>query len=564
MKSATLRRSGTDKLRFEITAVTHGKANSSTALGYLGYGASSGTATPGGTSGHPQQKWYIKGNHVAEVNRWCVTLERAIEFAQRGSKIQRDVSGQGSPAISAPPSQHGHGKDSESEKESRSLKSLAMGIVQAHGHRFHHGGGEGSKASSLYGYGDGTGEDTATQGAATTSSLYEGGRQKNGGAGVVGDLSAPDANSELNGDGVDEGDLDNDDSSDDRSVRVPPHEGTFAMQGNTLVAQIELAAQLAARFRAAIQQHAPAMSSASSSTSSSSASINMNATSTGTATPSSTHLQTIHAALLDSITSTQRLVDEYVTMARERDDWWREKLKKERERGEVWEESLRVVVREGEELERELRVRLRGANTGAGAGVGSDATEEGKIKDREMGYGSLKATPTPSRMTGSVRRTPSLALSAPLSEFGFIHGSKKEPSGTGLPSVVESSGGTAGLASRTKQVPVPGAINTEISTIKSSSRLLSPTLGGVEIDDSVVDTDEEDEFFDAIDANALPNVIIPDALVSGATPAQPIDVEHLHDVPCGYDAMQYEGYANLRTRLPIEKDTRPPTSLGVC
>ena len=559
MKSATLRRSTTDKLRFEIIAATHGKPSSTPTLGYaLGYGGGSAR----GDSSQSQQKWYIKGNHIAEVNRWCVAIGRAIEWAQKGKQQhQTNLSqgGRGSPAMQTTPtaSGHGHGgKDSESEREGRSLKSLAMGIVQGHGHHFQSGGGGGSRASSLYAYGEanasGSWEEDKTDSVRDVASS----RRRTGGTGPVGDLSA-DVGSDIGGSGdhgyggdeeYDNADADRDDSesSDDRSVSMhaPPHEGTFAMHGNTMIAQIELAAQLAERFPLIFQSappKAPSLSSASSSTSTSSfVSANPNASSF--TSNSSVHFQTLHSALLDSLTSAQQLVATYVNMARERDDYWRMKLRHEKERSEVWEESLRIVVREGEELEKELKTRMRG--------------EDGKGKEREGSLG-LMPIPTPSRIGATVRRTPSLAASAPLPDSGIgLPG--KMGTDVGMPVVVEGVPTSKALPA----VPIPGSIDTSamMSAGKPGPRLLSPTLSARE-DESVVDTDEEDEFFDAIEANTLPNVIIADALAHPSAVPQPISIDAAQKLAQWVDVAQYEGYANLRTKLPIEKDTRPPTSL---
>lgn len=570
MKSAILRRSASDKLRFEIHAATHGKSSggaSAPATG-IGIGYALGYAGGGGGVGsHSQQKWYIKGNHVAEVNRWCVAIGRAIEWAQRGRlgghtgpNQGLSQSGQGSPAVPGTPvvqayslgsgsgkSQssgghgHGHGlghgsKDSESE---RGFRGLAMGLI--HGH----GGGE-SKTSSLYG--SVAGEDDRDRD-----------RQRSYGkrTDVVGDLDLSadaDSDSAMKNMNMDDNDNDDeedeyhfgddgafdgfarDDSSDERSMRAPPHEAGFAMQGNTMVAQLELAVQLAERFPLVgagtgtvphphPHPHPPlSSSSSSSSTSVSSANPSANAT--------QTHLQTIHAALLDALASSQELVAGYVAMSREREAWWRGKLRRERERGEVWEESLRVVVREGEELERELRGRVRG--------VGDE-----KEKDRVGNAGSL---------VGTVRRTPSLALSAPLPSLdpvGLNLAIEKEASvGTvrGMPPVAEME-----TKPETQTVPKPlPAVPAPIDTVVATAADI-----GADVDESLVDTDEEDEFFDAIESNTLPNVIVPDALAHAHASSDSV----ADGAGLRLDVAQYEGYANLRTKLPIERDTRPPTSL---
>lgn len=71
------------------------------------------------------------------------------------------------------------------------------------------------------------------------------------------------------------------------------------------------------------------------------------------------------------------------------------------------------------------------------------------------------------------------------------------------------------------------------------------------IDDDEVDTDEEDEFFDAIDAGNIPNLVVTKALVSTSEVTLPATVP----------MNAYEGYRHMRDRLPIDSDNRPPTSL---
>ncbi|KAF8272111.1 Oxysterol-binding protein-domain-containing protein [Lactarius quietus] len=65
------------------------------------------------------------------------------------------------------------------------------------------------------------------------------------------------------------------------------------------------------------------------------------------------------------------------------------------------------------------------------------------------------------------------------------------------------------------------------------------------------DTDEEDEFFDAIESNALPNLVVHEALTGHPEPMLSEDL----------DKGQYEGYREVRKELDLESDNRPPTSL---
>jgi hypothetical protein len=70
-------------------------------------------------------------------------------------------------------------------------------------------------------------------------------------------------------------------------------------------------------------------------------------------------------------------------------------------------------------------------------------------------------------------------------------------------------------------------------------------------EDEAVDTDEEDEFFDAIESNAIPNLVVNEALAGPSEPLLPEDI----------DKSQYEGYRTVRRELALQSDNRPPTSL---
>ena len=85
------------------------------------------------------------------------------------------------------------------------------------------------------------------------------------------------------------------------------------------------------------------------------------------------------------------------------------------------------------------------------------------------------------------------------------------------------------------------------------SLISSQTVVSTQDSEDLVDTDEEDEFFDAIESNALPNVVVSDALVKSP------ELDSQSSSLISMD--QYEVYRDLREKLPMEKDTRPPTSL---
>ena len=269
-------------------------------------------------------------------------------------------------------------------------------------------------------------------------------------------------------------------SSTSGSVGSPPYSDTIELQGNTTMAQLELTSRLLVTITTP--------------TSDSYASTN------------------IDEALKDSFAQLQGLMSEYIRMAKEREDWYREKLDKERDRTSMWEESLSVVVREGEALERELRKR-------------------GRAKPRRRS--TLNVSDTGSL---TVRQRPTRELPP-------------------LPTAEEASNvpATPSPGSAEQQTPTtvgPGMVSS-IVMIPSTSLAMSQHSPSLDTDGA--DTDEEDEFFDAIELNNLPNLIVSDTLKS---PVSPVAIQIIPS-----ESNPYQGYIHLRDRLPIKSDNRPSTSL---
>jgi hypothetical protein len=276
----------------------------------------------------------------------------------------------------------------------------------------------------------------------------------------------------------------NDNSSASVLTQSPPHNATFDLQGNSTAAQMELTAQLLSNL-ALPPDAAP-------------------------------RTQELRAALKESFTIVQTMIDEYIQMAKDREEWWKSQLQRERERQTVWEESLQTVVREGEVLERELRMRSRKR--------GSRFFDAG-IND--IGSGTLRQRPT------------TMTLVSPVAEESYF-----SPSECPAPiTIVSPPGDVNGLSTST----VPSS---PVSAGVTPTAQRMPRHG--EEDEDAIDTDEEDEFFDAIEANALPNLVVSQLL---SRPA--------HAVPAlsFMNREHFAGYQNLRTRLPIGSDNRPSTSL---
>lgn len=278
----------------------------------------------------------------------------------------------------------------------------------------------------------------------------------------------------------------------------PPHGASFELHGNSTAAQLELTMQLLADLSSSVTR--------------------------------AVHL---NGGLKESLRTVQSMLNEYLHMVKERDDWWRARLAREQQRQTVWEQSLQSVVQEGEALERELR-----RNSRRHTRIDS-STSGGE------GLGTVKARPT------------ALPLSPPIedAELGFQEYHTPDtavpiPSTRQRRSSTDSAGASASFG---------GTLTRALSRTPSVVRRMSvqrPSSVGVAYinrsnEDEAVDTDEEDEFFDAIESNALPNLVVNEALTGYSEPL----------LSKAVDKSQYEGYRVVRKALALQSDNRPPTSL---
>lgn len=283
---------------------------------------------------------------------------------------------------------------------------------------------------------------------------------------------------------------------------IPPHEA-FELHGNSMAAQLELTMQLLSALSSPPTGPSPVV----------------------------TRAVELNSALKGSLGTVQSMLNEYLHMVKERDDWWRARLTREQRRQAVWEQSLQSVVQEGEALERELRRHSRRQ-------IRIDSSTSGG-----EGLGTVKARPS------------ALPLSPPIeeAEFGFQH-----TPNTAAPITVTGQRQSS-LDSPSASASFSMAVTRALSTTPSVGRRMSmPRPSSVGLagitrpsEEEAVDTDEEDEFFDAIESNALPNLVVNEALAGHPEPLLPKDI----------DKIQYEGYQNVRRELDLQSDNRPPTSL---
>ena len=317
--------------------------------------------------------------------------------------------------------------------------------------------------------------------------------------------------------------------------KSPPHPN-IDLQANAVAAQLELTVQMVA---------------------------NLSSSASTTTVPS--HFRETVSALLDSLQTTQTLLSEYTSMGQSRDTWYARQLRKEKARQDVWEESLKVVVKEGESLEQELRKRSRNRGSrvfaaGSPAGTIIGGLGDGK-KRRPSALGLITApeivaeespSPISEGEPPASAITPTFSSSPPITPQEYT-----PPSVPAAPRIPLSRHATVD----TFVGPIPA-----ITIDGDYDNFLAKAVNEGDYDH---DTDEEDEFFDAIEANALPNMLVYEALTSPSAKSPAHDeassrsfanLQEQSLISMKVNQGFYAGYAHMRTSLKLSAD-RPNASL---
>ena len=461
------------------------------------------------------QKWFMKANHPVEAHRWTQAISKSIEWYKMREGGDSDASSITGNGITR--------KKSTRRKSAESDSSMMRTTPSMH-------------SQSLSGFwkrsSPGDGMVMRDQDSMTGDLDMDASPNMSRDAGS--------AHANIDGYGEEE-DGDDASSSAFSENKSPPHPN-INLQANAAAAQLELSTQMVA---------------------------NLSSSTSSTAIPS--HLHETFSSLLDSLQTTQSLLSEYTSMSQSRDSWYAKQLRKERARQDVWEESLKVVVKEGENLEHELRKRSR--NRGS----------------RVFAAGSPASTIIGGLGEGKKRRPSTLGLiSEPevVAEESPSPISEGEPPASAIsPTVPSSPPITLQQKQESPLPPVPAASRVPPSRHATVDTFAGPipaiTIDGdydnllakpMTEDEYDHDTDEEDEFFDAIEANALPNMLVYEALASPSTKtsgdasATTVDGRSFTNqqeqslMSMKANRGFYAGYAHLRTSLNLSVE-RPNASL---
>jgi hypothetical protein len=444
----------------------------------------------------------MKANHPVEAGRWVAAISANVAWAKaREGDNADDVEGRGSTASGAASIHGGNASGAASITSNSSThpsggrRERLVSVLRK------------STTGSISGSARHGGSVSMTTMPSDVDSEYNSG----GGPGADSGEASPkmgesDADPDVDNMDADAEDDEEDEGFDDSSASASgsihtgrvtaPHEATFQLLGNSAIAQLELTQGL---------------------------------------------VGTSSGGPADALRDALQMVSEYVAVARERDAWWRRKLGRARAKQSAWERSLASAVREGEVLERELRLRSRkrgsrffDSGEAAVALAGGAASGGGTLKARGKRASVLAAA---------------TVVEAP--------GEAEEHQVVDSPVEAEPTPTRSGSVSAAPAPPVSPPVRSATADTLAPPTATASTFGGRSYmnygdTESLIDTDEEDEFYDAIESNTIPNLLVHDALKS------PTHSELA--LPDTVNVEPYAGYQKLRQELLLS-DARPSTSL---
>ncbi|GJN91163.1 hypothetical protein Rhopal_004181-T1 [Rhodotorula paludigena] len=272
--------------------------------------------------------------------------------------------------------------------------------------------------------------------------------------------------------------------------------------------------------------------------------------------------QDVKDALRRSLASLEQLLDDYVDVVAQRERYFLRKAEKEAEAKRMWEESMKEVAAQHAAVELELQKSVREntrrkralqevrLNLGAvtpGMSPRDGLSPRGSVVMGDEERARLRGLPEDgSQPLPSPLASPADGLGTPQSPAATI-----APSRSRAPTVSLSPVRTRTRAGTTHQPLAPEQLGQLVDSA------LAHEDGTVSDDD-----DTDDEFFEAIEAGAIPL----DEDATSPTTEQSDKSKKVLSAPAQdlvdrIDMTPYKGYEHLRQSLPITNDDRPSVSL---
>jgi hypothetical protein len=226
------------------------------------------------------------------------------------------------------------------------------------------------------------------------------------------------------------------------------------------------------------------------------------------------------AAYEASVSSLQGLVQNLLKISRDRDAYWQYRLNREAHLRKMWEESMARVAHEHEELQSKM----------------GESEEKRRRTKRALKEALENSSTTTSR---AVSKAPSCL--AAISGEGEVADERKEAQALGTESLPHIDKKEVGQPLRRKK-----------STLSQISDLYDSA------------SDDEDEFFDAIDSGEIEVENLTYIEASGEEEKSEEESTELRAVKSSEIAPSFKGYEEpIRTRLKMDYDNRPRISLWV-
>lgn len=226
------------------------------------------------------------------------------------------------------------------------------------------------------------------------------------------------------------------------------------------------------------------------------------------------------ATYASAVASLQQLVNNLLKISRHRDTYWQGRLDREADVRRLWEDSMAKVAREQEELEGRI-----------------EESEEKRKRTKRALRDALESQDDSNEQATHVMSQDEAGIDTELHKLPLRRQSS-------APRRRKSVGG------------------------KDLSRRKSTIAGFTDLSDS--DSDEDEEFFDAVDAGEVEVVdIMPESMPREASPSNPKAREqkaalNIRDVRRSEIEPSFHGYEDpLRERLKMDSDDRPKISLWV-
>ncbi|KAH7330555.1 Oxysterol-binding protein-domain-containing protein [Rhizoctonia solani] len=225
---------------------------------------------------------------------------------------------------------------------------------------------------------------------------------------------------------------------------------------------------------------------------------------------SSPRVLEVKSALERSLLTVNDGINQYTTMVSDREAWYAGRVQSEADARRMWEENVVTLASQSERVEREL------------------------VRSVQINKGQRRALRT--LLNASGYDDPS----TPRATIDAVSPIEEDPVSSVLVSEVPTR--AVERPGAPTQISIPDPVHAIIRTplvAHSADPEHEDILGGEDSD--------TDEFFDAIESGAISN--LPSAILPRPS------------LPPSLDTELFQGYKNLRDRLPISNDNRPPVSL---